>query len=193
MEYHKNLSLDPIIYFDADGIEHLEVFKDVPNYEGYYQISDLGRVKSLKRNITKRDFNVLLNEKILKQSRMRGYRVVQLSISNITTSFQVHRIVSITFIENIENKNEVNHKDGVKHNNFVSNLEWTTRLENAAHALENNLYKGIKIQAFKNGVLVGEYKNLKTLSIELNINRPFISAQMKKGVELIKGYKIIKL
>lgn len=86
-----------------------------------YQISNFGRVKSL----------VTSKEKILKTQlhSKKGYEVI--TLNNITTS--IHRLVAIHFIPNPENKPEVNHKDKVRNNNHVSNLEWCTHLENSWH------------------------------------------------------------
>lgn len=103
-----------------------EVWKDVIGYDGSYQISNLGRVKSLKH---KKYF-------ILKECDVRGYRRVLLYKNNITQKFPIHRLVALHFLPNPENKPTVNHKDGIKHNNFVDNLEWATFQENERHSFD---------------------------------------------------------
>lgn len=124
-----------------------EVWKDVVGYEGYYQVSDKGRVKGLDRwyeqynPSAKRIVKVLYPEKIFKgEIDKDGYIKVQLTKSKVRRKFFVHRLVAIAFIPNTENKPEVNHKDGVKSNNSSENLEWMTSSENTRHALDTNLY-----------------------------------------------------
>lgn len=116
-----------------------EVWKDLPGYEGAYQVSSEGRVKSLPRKCTvtpKR--NRSIRERILLPSdSTSGYLRVSIGRNN---ALMIHRLVSITFIPNPENKRCVNHKDCNKHNNHLSNLEWVTDSENRRHGGENGLY-----------------------------------------------------
>ena len=99
-----------------------EYWKDIEGYEGLYQISNLGRVKSF------------YSGKVLKAYKTRnGYLSIRLSKNGISHGFSIHRLVANAFIPNPENKPEVNHIDEDKTNNKVSNLEWNTRLENMRH------------------------------------------------------------
>jgi hypothetical protein len=108
-----------------------EIWLDIEGYEGYYQVSSKGRVKSLRRK-DKRGHN--LQERILKLGLVgKGYHAVKLCKAGIKKTALVHRLVALTFIPNPENKSEVNHKNGVKTYNFVVNLEWATSLENMKH------------------------------------------------------------
>ena len=96
-----------------------------------YLISDKGKVFSIKRK----------SLKLLKSTKSSsGYRKVRLSINGKIYNRTIHRMVAETFIPNPKNKKEVNHKDGNKSNNNVSNLEWTTRKENAIHAYDHGLF-----------------------------------------------------
>ena len=112
-----------------------EIWKAIKDYEGKYEVSNLGRVKSLER--TSR-LNKKIKEKILApREHTGGYLRVQLSRKD----FYIHRLVAETFIPNPENKSQVNHIDGNKRNNRVDNLEWNTPLENNLHAIRTGLNK----------------------------------------------------
>lgn len=110
----------------------IEEWKDIKGYEGLYQVSNLGRIKSLSRNNTK--------GKILKLTKdKRGYYFVTLSKNNVVEKVMIHRVVAKIFLLNTENKSQVNHIDGNKTNNCVENLEWCTPKENIRHAWDNGL------------------------------------------------------
>ena len=113
-----------------------EIWKDIEEYEGLYQISNLGRVKSLPK-LYKRKYNsYYTKEKILKNNLGKnGYYRVNLS----GKSFYIHRLVAEAFIPNLYDKKTINHIDGVKTNNSISNLEWATYGENNRHAIDTGL------------------------------------------------------
>lgn len=105
-----------------------EIFKDIEGYDGLYQVSDLGRVKSLNYNHTGK-------EKILNNVKNGvGYLQVSLYINGIRKIHKVHRLVCKAFLPNPDNKKEINHKNGIKTDNRLENLEWSTRSENTKHA-----------------------------------------------------------
>lgn len=109
--------------------EAYEIYVPVKNYEGCYEVSNLGNVRSLSRGKT--------IGRILKQvTRFRNYRAVSLSKDNKKTSYNIHRLVATAFLSNPENKKTVNHKDGNAANNRVENLEWATYSENERHSFE---------------------------------------------------------
>ena len=119
-----------------------EVWKDIEGYEGLYQVSNFGNIKSLARIVhSEKRSDYKIKEKVLKQSdTTTGYKKVELHKDNKKRkSFKVHRLVAQAFIPNPENKREVNHIDGNKHNNNVNNLEWVTSSENKLHAFEMHL------------------------------------------------------
>lgn len=112
-----------------------EEWREIEGYEELYEISNIGRVKSLLFN----------REKILNLiMHSQGYHRVKLSKYNKPTHFLVHRLVGGAFILNTLNKPEINHKNGIKTDNRVSNLEWVTHKENLEHAANNNLLKPIR-------------------------------------------------
>lgn len=113
-----------------------EIWKDIAGFEGKYQISNLARVKSLNRVVIRGNgVPQTIKERILKTClNPSGYEhaVVQNGVK--TKHLSVHRLVAIAFIDNPKGKKYINHIDGVKTNNQISNLEWVTRSENELHA-----------------------------------------------------------
>ena len=126
----------------------MEEWRDIKGYEGIYQISNLGRIKSLSKkvymynHIAKRKIEVTFKEKIRKQRIGKdGYYLINLNKDNKMITYRVHRLVGENFIENKDNKPYINHKDGNKLNNNVLNLEWCTAKENIKHGWEIGLMK----------------------------------------------------
>lgn len=107
-----------------------EIFKDIEGYENLYQVSNTGKIKSLLNN----------KNQIMKQSihSCGYYKITLLKDKKYHTKY-VHRLVAIAFVPNPDNKSQVNHIDGNKLNNNVSNLEWVTPSENQLHAIKLHL------------------------------------------------------
>ena len=104
-----------------------EIWKDIEGWDGIYQVSNLGRVKSLSRMLSNTKGVFMSKERILKHGKDKnGYHRVNLYYNNRYTTFPIHRLVAIAFIPNPSNYPMVNHKDENKDNNCVSNLEWCT-------------------------------------------------------------------
>lgn len=130
-----------------------EQWREVEGYEGLYEVSNYGRVRSLDRVVRGRWGNDCVKKgRVLTLSDDgQGYKIVSLSKRNKAKSFRVHRLVGAEFIPNLENKGDINHRDGNKANNYFENLEWATRKENINHAWSNGLNENIRKARIKYG------------------------------------------
>lgn len=122
-----------------------EVWKDVVGYEGYYMVSNLGRVKSLR-------FRHIMREQLMTVSkRPDGYMSVGLSKDGVHITKTVHRLVATAFLENPNNLEMINHKDEDRSNNSVDNLEWCTRGYNQTYSLKLHPERNFGENFKKNG------------------------------------------
>lgn len=139
MSYCFDINLNSLS-FNYNGIIVYEIWKNIQEYEGIYMISSFGRVKSLKRQVFCGGRYATRKERILKAQKNKfGYCKVILQKNKNKKTKLVHRLVADAFIENPNNKPEVNHKDGVKDNCLHYNLEWVTDKENSMHAVRTGL------------------------------------------------------
>ncbi len=186
------------------GLMEPEIWKDIIDWEGIYQISNYGNVRSLDRFIAvKSKKGRFLAGKVRKLLFMKnGYVSVNLvdTESGKSTRNSVHVFVAQSFIKNTENKPCVNHKDGNKHNNFVNNLEWCTYKENAQHALKTGLTKPHKLTEKQKENIREKAKSYKHLKNWQNNNKDktremALSAslsQVKRVNQLDKSGSLIK-
>lgn len=197
IEYYKNLDLTNIVYANEFGIKCVEIWRDIPEYVGYYQSSDLGRIKGLTRHILKNNFKSLVKGQIIKQSLDNGYCRVTLRKQGVVSKQYVHIIVAKTFIPNPENKPEVNHLKkmpcGKKMNTFdnrVVSLAWSTRGENMQYGYdfgfkcakgENNGRSKLTEKQVLEIRAIGKYKNYtKEMSIKYGVCEKYISDIMNR-------------
>lgn len=113
-----------------------EIYKSIKGYEGLYEVSNLGNVKSLKKVRGR----ALSGERLLKPHIVNGYVMVTLCKDSKPFNASVHRLIAEAFIPNPENKETINHIDGNKQNNSIDNLEWATQRENNIHAYRTGLH-----------------------------------------------------
>lgn len=158
-----------------------EIWKDIEEYEGLYQVSNLGRVKRVATG------------KVLKGCKDTcGYLYVKLYKNNIRCNKLIHCLVAEAFIPNLDNKREINHIDEDKTNNSIDNLEWSTRKENLNHGTRNersNRKRSIPIIAtnLKTGESQ-EFYGTNECSRRLGLNQPSITRVLKGRLKQTKGF-----
>lgn len=132
---------------ELEAQEDKEIWKDIEGYEGLYQVSNLGRVRSLGRKFPRKNNTIGFRKPKIKKlcetskrKTKQGYLCTRLLDKNNNSKCEyVHILVANAFIPNPQNKPTVNHKDGNKHNNYIENLEWSTYSENNKHAIDFGL------------------------------------------------------
>ena len=127
----------------------IEEWRSIAGFEGLYEVSNLGRVRSLDRIVHRKDGTPIVRQgQIIRHGvaggRRKKYPHVTLSRGGKSIGRLIHRLVAMAFIPNPLNLPEVNHIDGVKTNNAVTNLEWMTTADNKRHASKIGLYTGSK-------------------------------------------------
>ncbi len=142
------------------GLNIMEIWKNIKDYEGFYQVSNIGNVKRIGRNI------------LAKGTHTNGYYMVRLSKKGIKKCHLIHRLVAIAFIPNDKNKNEINHKNLIKKDNRIENLEWVTHKENIHHAIRNRMKWGK--EPFVEIIDSKEHKICSKCKLSLPINKFYL-------------------
>lgn len=160
-----------------------EVWKDIQGYEGLYQISNLGRVKSLPRGNKKERIRV-------PRASNNGYLYMVLSKENKAHTIRIHKEVAKAFIPNPLNLKSVNHKNLDKTDNRLCNLEWMSMMDNVHHARENgrNSRKPV-LQCDLGGNVIREWKSAYHVEKELGYFGTLISRCCRGKKKTYKGYK----
>lgn len=115
----------------------MEIWKDIKNYEGFYQVSNLGRIKRLNKWDVNKKCYVKEDRFIKPTDNGHGYKIVTLKKEGKRKNFYVHRLVAEYFIANPNRYSIVNHIDYDKNNNVYTNLEWCTQAQNVHHSVVN--------------------------------------------------------
>lgn len=175
-------------------MNNIEIWKDIPDYEGEYQASNFGRIRSLDRKV----WNYNKRGRILKQNANdKGYLYVSLN----SKKYYVHILIARTFIENSNNYEQVNHKDFNKSNNCVENLEWVSPQQNINHYRKSAYFNSVeqqkqnklqnktfeKIMKYKNNILefyVGQAMTIEDIAKKCNVGRDFVSSV----IEIYRGF-----
>lgn len=172
----------------------VEEWKDVVGYEGVYEVSNYGRVRTHKNKTTYTSRHGIRHwkQRILKE-KAKNNRDVRISLwkDGKSKDYLVHRLVAEAFIPNPANKPTVNHIDGNPRNNYVENLEWATYQENNNHAFDNKLIQTAHPVTLVNQVS-GEkmyFRSLSKASEYIGFGVGYISNRLKQGKK-IEGYDI---
>jgi len=156
-----------------------ELWRDVPDYEGLYQVSNFGKVRKADGTLMQGNLNSY------------GYHVVSLTKHGKKKDKKVHRLVAMAFVPPIAGKDFVNHKDGNKVNNYAGNLEWCTRGENNIHSIEvlETPRNSCPVwQLSKDGQLLGLFVNVATAARVVDGNAMMISACCRGTAQSAYGY-----
>lgn len=150
----------------------MDIWMDIDGYEGYYQISNLDKVRSLERRIKNYPSGTRVMKAMPIKTRINttGYLTVDLSKEGDARRYKVHRLKATAFIPNPNNYPEINHMDGNKLNNRLSNLEWCTSSQNRIHAYKEGL-KPSKLSKGDVDEIIKVYpsKTLKELGTQYNV------------------------
>ena len=163
-----------------------EIWKDIPGYEGFYQASTEGRVRSVDRIVKKWDGKKLVKGRVLiPATNLHGYLFVELFKDGVGKIKTIHRVVAETFLPNPDSLPQINHKDEDKTNNRVDNLEWCDMAYNIGYGTnrERAAQKMRKSVLVKNqdGSEYGRYPSLDSVSIAVGRCKSAICGYIKNG------------
>lgn len=168
----------------------IEIWKPIKGYENHYEVSSLGRVKSIDRFVKMKHGGIRFCKGIYKKSTphyKNGYHSVLLKVNQIEKRCSLHRLVAEAFIPNSQCKAEVNHKNGNKNDNSINNLEWVTPLENTKHSIESGLTNNKKEIFLIKDCSILEFESMKMCADNLNISQSHLSKVVKRTSEY-RGY-----
>jgi hypothetical protein len=177
----------------------MEIWKDIEKFNGEYQVSNIGRIRSKEAIIIRSNGRLHTRvSKVLKPSLDKGYLKGSVCVDKKMIPYKIHRLVAECFLENPKKYNEVNHINGIKHDNRVENLEWCTRSQNIIHALKNGLLPvtrgSQRTQAKMNEETVLNIYELRKKGCQRKdiLKELGITVHMYKGVISNKSWKHVK-
>lgn len=170
-----------------------EIWKDIPDYEGLYQASNLGNIKRICRKFVDKIGRIRqINEVICKPSiDTSGYMQIVLTKNKKRKSYKIHKLIAMTFIPNPDGFPQVNHKDENKLNNKIDNLEWCTLEYNCNYGTRNyrcTLHCKHKVKQLSQGTIIKKYNSLKDASMKTGIKYQNISSCCRKQQKTAGGY-----
>lgn len=170
-----------------------EIWKDIPGYEGYYQASTFGNIKSVERYIDRKGKRIHIKERILSPERTAtGYLRVGLYKDGKQRLIRVHKLVAETFLENSKNYKSINHKDENPMNNNVENLEFCNHKYNnnyGSHGEKISKANGKPVMQFDlNGTFIKEFDSAKIAAIKTNCNSSWIVQCCLGKIKKHKGF-----
>lgn len=173
----------------------MEEWRDVPGYEGIYEVSNTGKVRTHKNKTT---HSVKHGTRKWKQRELKqkvskdNCRRVSLWKNKKEKTWLVHRLVAMAFLDKPEGKDYINHIDGNRANNCVENLEWCDHKENNNHAFDNRLIKTGREIVLMDSVTreLHYFRSLTKASEFLGQNQGYLSSALKRGVTEIEGFSI---
>ena len=166
-------------------MQEQEIWKDIPGYDGKYQASTYGNIRSVDRVVQFGKNKRFISGRVLKQQKdVYGYSMV-----NLPKTIKVHRLVAMTFIPNEDGKEQINHIDGNKKNNRVENLEWVTAKENVNH--EVNVLNRIKKGVIRDDGKI--YQSVNDAALDNNVSVSCISAVINGYQKTSNGFTFTSL
>jgi hypothetical protein len=170
---------------------NIEKWRDIPGFDNY-EISSFGRVRRKESYFIRTDGRIrLFKEKILSACYNKGYIFVHLQKTGYGKKYPVHRLVATSFIDNPSSLAQVNHKNGIRDDNRIENLEWVTNEENSRHSRwvlgkDTGIQNRIPIRCLNNGEI---YTSSREAAKKLGISYWGISKVLKKKCKQAYGYK----
>lgn len=166
-----------------------EIWKDIPNYEGIYQASNLGNIRTVEGKTT---YSVKHGERHWKSRILKGRgdnyetgRRVTLWKDKKCKDWLVARLVAITFLGEPKEKLTVNHIDGNRMNNRIDNLEWLSVGDNVRHGFENGLFPQNEVILLENGIVIKTFRSMSQCSKFLGRNIVYVSNCFKRGYQYL--------
>lgn len=177
-----------------------EIWKDIPNYIGYYQVSNMGRIRSVDRFVKVNVKTIFLKGKVKKQYKTKkGYLTINLSKDGVTNTMFVHVVVLTSFVQRPKGLNQINHKDENKTNNALTNLEYcdckynqnygTCNLRKSLATINDIKRSKRVLQYTLDGQLIKEYPSLHQMVRDTGFSRTHIRSACNGKLHTAYGFK----